>query len=296
MKVVTIINQKGGVGKTTVCRHLSAMLTEAGYRVLCLDMDPQQNLDTYFGVALSPLDTDTPTLYHVLTGACSLKDAIVSTPDGDIVRADNRMYSFSGNPLISIHEARALSEDVRGTYNLVQENLRKQMDPETDDRHVLSRALRSVENEYDWVLLDTNPNLGYLSLLSLLSARVVYTLIPSFCEESSRQSILELYNTIDSIQANDFQQKIKIVGILISRYENNRISKKYAGYLKKMAKDMDTIVFESMIPKSVVVQESMAFRQSIFKRSKKQTISLIEGYHAFFEEFLRRMEEISEDN
>ena len=66
MRIVPIVNQKGGVGKTTVCRHLMKLLTESGYRVLAVDMDAQRNLDTYLGCDINYSDSETLSMYHVL--------------------------------------------------------------------------------------------------------------------------------------------------------------------------------------------------------------------------------------
>ena len=293
MRVIPVINQKGGVGKTTVCRNLSKLLVEKGYRVLILDMDPQKNIDIYFGVSVDPMDTESITMNHVLRGLASLKSAIIHTDQGDIVRADTRMYGFNGNQLITMEDVPKYMDDPQGLYEHVMANYRRQMDPKTDDRHILQRELKTIENDYDYILVDTNPDLGFLTTLTLLSNTIVYLLIPAFAEESSRQSILALYNTIETIMANDLRQQIVISGILLSRYENNRISRKYVSYLTRMAEGMGTIVFKTKIPKSCLVQESMAFGQSIFSRKNKANI--FDGYQEFCDEFIARMDEIAED-
>ena len=198
MKIVPVVNQKGGVGKTTVCRHLMKMLSERDFRVLAIDMDAQRNLDVYLGCDIDYNDLNTLNMYHVLRQEASLKDAIVHTEDGsgDIVRADNRMYSFTGKPLVTLEEYFSFKGNPVGLYDHISKNVEALSDNTSGERTILRRALLEVEEDYDFVLIDTNPDLGYLTTLSLLSGEEIYPLIPAFAEESSLQSLLALYDTI----------------------------------------------------------------------------------------------------
>lgn len=285
--IISIANQKGGVGKTTVCRSLAAMLKEDGKRVLCVDLDPQQNLSINFGVVENRFDEETPSVYHILMDQVEIEDAIIETPDCDVIRSDYRLYRYTSSPLLTEEDFLKYEGDPEGMYHFVKENFEKQKSPLTDDRHKLGRALAKVSDRYDYILIDNNPNLSDLFCESLFSSSHTKLLIPVFSEESSKESLIALHNTVETLLANDLSQKISIVGILISRYEKNNISKHYLGYLEKIAEAMDTKLFEAKIPKSVLVPESMAFRQSIFEQAKKAPV--IDGYRAFYQEFKERM-------
>lgn len=288
--IISIANQKGGVGKTTVCRSLATLMSEDNKKVLCVDLDPQQNLSFHFGIVKNRFDEKTPSIYHVLMGQTDIKDAIISTPECDIVRSDYRLYRYTSAPLLTEEDFLRFKGDPKGMYRWVEENYKRQQSPKTDDRHRLCRALSKVSDQYDYILIDNNPNLSDLFCESLFSSSHTKLLIPVFSEESSKESLIALNNTIETLLANDLSQKISIIGILVSRYEKNNVSKHYLKYLEKIARSMGTELFDTKIPKSVIVQESMAFKKSIFRQAKKAPI--LDGYRAFYEEFKKRMEQI----
>ena len=292
MKIVPIVNQKGGVGKTTVCRHLMKMLTEQGSRVLAIDMDAQRNLDIYLGVDLPWNDKTSINMYHVLRNEASIHEAIIHTEDGDIARADNRMYGFMGNPLITVNEALSLKDTPDALYKHVIDNLSFPLNPNTHDRTILMRALNDVKNDYDFVLIDTNPDLGFLTTLSLLSGSLVYPLIPAFAERSSLHSIMALNDTLSTIEANDFSTTIKVVGILISKFERTSNENLMLEQISEYADEMETTLFHSKIPKSVIVAEGMTMSTSAFERQKDSRVEI--AYREFCKEFLSRMSVLSD--
>lgn len=287
MKIIPVVNQKGGVGKTTVCRHLMKMLTGLNYRVLAIDMDAQRNLDMYLGKAIPWNDKATINMYHVLRKEASIRDAIIHTDDGDLARADNRMYGFMGNPLITLEEARLLKNDPENLYKHVIANLERQTNPSTYDRSILQLALSEVKDEYDFVLIDTNPDLGFLTTLSLLSGTRVYPLIPAFAERSSLESIIALHDTLSTIEENDFSTSFDIVGILISKYERTGNENWILGDMADFASQIGTSLFETKIPKSVTTAESMTISKSLFERKNNKRI--VEAYRKFCQEFIERI-------
>ena len=121
-----------------------------------------------------------------------------------------------------------------------------------------------------------------------MAAPITNILIPAFPEESSRQAVIALADTIETLLANDFSQQINILGILIAKYERNNISGKYLKFFSQLAENMDTILFKTLIPKSVIVSEAIALKQSIFERRKNAPI--IDKYNEFCDEFLQRLE------
>ena len=289
--VVSIVNQKGGVGKTTVCRNLAYLLSKYGNKILLIDFDPQESLSLYTGAIKKRFDEDTPSMYHVLSGELHIEDAIIHMEEFDLVRSDYRLYSYSGTPLITENRAKELLGNPEAMYKHIVDALEQKSNPETDDRHKLSREVARIADLYDFILIDVNPNLGPLTVLGLLAAPVTNVLIPAFPEESSRQSVFALADTIETLLANDFEQQINILGILIARYEKNNISKKYLEFFNQLAENMGTILFKTLIPKSVLVPESIALKQTIFDR--KNSSPIIDRYEEFYKEFLQRIDELN---
>lgn len=292
-QVIAIVNQKGGVGKTTVCRTLANMLSKYG-RVLAIDFDPQETLSISLGATKDKFDEESPSMYHVLAGELHIEDAIINLNDFDIVRSDYRLYSYSGTPLITKDIALEFKGQPEKMYNYIMENIAKSENPKTDDRHKLSREISRIDNLYDYILIDVNPNLGPLTILGLMAAPITNILIPAFPEESSRQAVIALADTIETLLANDFSQQINILGILIAKYERNNISGKYLKFFSQLAENMDTILFKTLIPKSVIVSEAIALKQSIFERRKSAPI--IDKYNEFCDEFLQRLEYFKNNN
>ena len=293
MRIVPIVNQKGGVGKTTVCRHLMKLLTESGYRVLAVDMDAPRNLDPYLGCDINYSDSETLSMYHVLRQETSIKNVIVHTEDGsgDIARADNRMYSFTGKPMITYEEYLSFEGDTQGLLNHLLNRAQSISDNNTGERTILRRALEEIKDDYDYVLIDTNPDLGYLTTLSLLSGTEIYPLIPAFAEESSLQSLYALYDTISTLLLHDYRTNIKIVGVLISKYERTNNEDMLLEDITSFSRDRGFPVFDTKLPKTIAVAEGMATASDAFSRRKNSPLET--AYRNFCAEFLNRMNVIS---
>ena len=291
MKTVAIVNQKGGVGKTTVCRTLSHMLAQNNKRVLVIDVDPQQTLSLSLGVVKNRFDEQTPSMYHVLTGELPIEQAIINISNNlSIIRSDYRLYSYNGKPLISMEDVSAFDGDPTGLYNYIMNGYKNQLDPDSDDRHRIRRELSRIsEYGFDYVIFDTSPDLGWLLTSVLLASPIVNIIIPAFAEESSREAILALNRSIKTIMANDLSQKINILGVLISKYENNNLSKNYLKFMAQTANAMGTTLFNTIIPKSHAVPEAMALKMDLFEGRK---VRVLDAYKDFYNEFLNRIENI----
>ena len=145
-------------------------------------------------------------------------------------------------------------------------------DPMQDDTHRLERELKRMaeQDRFDYVIVDSNPDLGYLTTLSLLCWPELKVVIPAFAEESSREAILELYDTIRVLERQDFNRRIEILGFLLTRYENVRIHRHYEKFMQRMAKKMNTRVFSTHIRKCVAVPEAMASKQDICRMPSRR--------------------------
>ena len=288
-KVITIANQKGGVGKTLTATCMATLLYEKKYRVLTISLDPQRNFDLVAcdaksgeKVAIKRLDIDTISMLHVLQGTASFNEAIVKTQMGDLARASSQLYQWSGEQIISKKQYEA----VRDNY----EELKKLLDDKIlhgeENTKVLHNRLESIKDAYDYIIIDTNPSLTLLTLNSLYAAD--YVIIPAFSEETSIEAITELYDTIKSINYYNSWRNIKILGILMTKC-NMRTNAycHYVEYFQMLAERIGTRVFETKIRQSVRASEYIEYGQDLihYDPSSKTT----EDYRAFVAEFERIM-------
>ena len=182
-KRIVIANQKGGVGKTTTAVNLAAALFARGQRVLLCDFDPQGNATSGMGVDKGRAY---PTVYDVIIGEAEAKQAIVHTKYGDVLPA-NKALAGAGIELVRM-----------------------------DDREfLLSRALDSVEAEYDYIFIDCPPSLELLTLNGLVAARSV--LIPVQCEYFALEGLSDLMNTLRLVKRR-LNPDISIEGVLLTMY------------------------------------------------------------------------------
>ena len=291
MEVLLFILQKGGVGKTTSAAALASVLTQVHRkRVLLVSMDPQRNLDMICGAPIQR-GSEQPSMYDVLRGDRRLEEVLVPTPIGMLAPASNLMYQWTGTPLLSLEEYRSLRDDPRALLAQLQARYAQVTDPAQDDTHRLERELQDMaaQNRFDYVIVDSNPDLGYLTTLSLLCWPALKVIIPAFAVEASREAILELYDTIRVLERQDFNRSIQILGFLLTRYENVRIHRHYEKFMQRMAKKMNTRVFKTHIRKCVAVPEAMASKQDIWSYARTSTAA--QDYAAWTDEILGLLRE-----
>jgi chromosome partitioning protein len=227
-RVFAIANQKGGVGKTTTAINLAASLAANDVRVLVIDSDPQGNATTGLGIAKN---TDRPSLYHVLLGDASPKDAIAHT-------------EFEGLDLISADK------------NLVGANLELVDIPNREFR--LRSRIAEIREDYGFIIVDCPPALDLLTLNALLAADSV--LVPIQCEFFALEGISELMDTIDRVRES-FGHPLKVEGILLTMYdERTNLARQVAADLKEFFGDE---VFTTVIPRSIRLAEAPSFGKPI---------------------------------
>lgn len=286
--VITVVNQKGGVAKTTTLSALAYILTQRGYKVLSIDLDPQRNLDMLAGkdVAIPINDLKTPSMLQVLNREATLKDIIVHTDLGDLARASSQLSSWTGRPVLTRSEFSSL----KTTPDKLIQHLEERM-AESDFSQELAKIIPSVQSDYDYILIDTNPSLTLLTLNGLYAAD--YVLIPAFPEESSREAVIELWNTIQGILYYNPGKYLAISGILLTRV--NMQTNLFSGYLNrfmKIAKNMETIVFDTKIRSSIAAAECMGRHENIMKYQKDS--STAKCYMTFADEFIQRIQKMEE--
>jgi chromosome partitioning protein len=227
-RVISIANQKGGVGKTTTAINLAAALAASELKVLLIDSDPQGNSTTGVGVEKSQ---DSKTLYNILLGDTNLRDAITPT-------------QFEGLSLLPADQ------------NLVATNL-DLVDSE-DREQRLKNALADVRHEYQYILIDCPPALDLLTLNALVASDAV--LIPIQCEFFALEGISQLMDTVDRVR-DVFNPDLRIEGVLLTMYDDRtNLTRQVEADLREF---FENEVFKTVIPRSIRLAEAPSFGKSI---------------------------------
>jgi len=254
MKVISISNVKGGVGKTTTAAVLSAGLTAKGYKVLMIDSDPQTNLTMCF--RQEPPD-EAPSLYHVYSEGKRLDEVKeIIKPGLDLVIGDFELC----NADMQFLKAGRLK--------------------------MLSKAFKNLEKGYDVVVIDTPPNLGILSLNAFLVSD--YIVVPMAADSFSLKGIRLLKQTLDEVQ-EETEKDISITGLLLTKYsDRTNVAKLLENSIQSAAELLNTKVFDSRIRQATVLQESQIAKIDLLEYAPKAPVSA--DYRAFINELLERIE------
>jgi chromosome partitioning protein len=229
--IIAIANEKGGTGKTTLAVNLAAALAIRGMKTLLIDMDPQGNAS----YILSKVTDDDPAMYSVLTDKDITLDAVIqpTTTEHLAIAPSN------------LHLAGA---EIQLATLLGRENaLKRKLAPELVDR-------------YDFVLIDTSPSLGLLTINALNAAN--HALIPVSCDFLSLVGLTLLFDTIRLCQ-EQLGSHVRILGLVANRYD--RREKVSAEVLNALKRQFNTLLFETVIRVNVRLKEAPSYRQSIYE-------------------------------
>lgn len=248
-KIICIANQKGGVGKSTTAHILGIGLTGRRHRVLFIDLDPQGNI-TY----LTAADASRPTSYELITGKAAITEAIQTTAQGDIIPA------IDGLSAIDIEQ------------------------PKPGREYRLKEALKPIMGKYDFIIIDTPPALGILTINALTASQSL--IIPTHADIFGLQGIGRLYNTIETVRTH-CNQGLTIKGILLTRYSQRAIlSRDIAESIEATAKQINTFVYKATIRECIAIKEAQASQKDIFTYAPKSNAAI--DYLAFIAEFIKR--------
>ena len=250
-KVVAVVNQKGGVGKTTTVVNLAAALVEKKYKILIVDIDPQGNATSGCGVLKNQTKS---TIYDILVNQATIKDAIVTAEHEkiDIVPAN---MNLAGTEV-----------------ELVNTKQRE---------FILKNQLNTVLEEYDYIFIDCPPAVNILTINSLTAADSV--LIPMQCEYYALEGLSQLVQTIGLVKKNT-NPKLFLEGILFTMYDNR--TNLSAQVVKEVKTHFNNTVYDTKITRSVRLSEAPSFGMSCLCYDSKAKGA--EQYRALAKEFIER--------
>lgn len=230
-KVLAFANQKGGVAKTTTTLNLGVAFQEMGHRVLAVDMDPQGNLTMSLG--LNP-DAVRPSMFDVLVNQVSIEDAMfrqeldVAVSSIDLAAAEIALSSLIGR------------------------------------ERALSKALMPVRDRYDFIMIDTPPSLGLLTVNALTASDAV--IVPVQCEYLSLRGLAQLERTLELVRDN-LNPTVHIAGILPTMYDSRTMHGREA--VEVLRNSFGDMVYESVIKKTIRFAEAPVKGESVLKYAPK---------------------------
>lgn len=227
-RIISIVNQKGGVGKTTTAVNLASYLADMGQRVLLVDIDPQGNASSGLGIDYKQLPKG---MYEVLIDP--------ALPLRDIVRAIGER----------LHVAPSTPDLAGASVELVNHPQRE---------YVLRENLKDIEPYYDYILIDNPPSLGLLTINSLAAAREI--LIPVQCEYYALEGLGQLLHTIDLIKQH-VNPELEILGAVMTMYDGR--SKLSEAVFSELYQFFPKKIFRSVIPRNVRLAEAPSHGKSI---------------------------------
>lgn len=246
--IYTVATQKGGVGKTTTAAALWAGLSLKGYKCLAIDLDPQCNLSFTAGA-----DTTRKTALSLLTGEAPAEETIQQTAAGDIIPASK-----------SLAGADAFITDTGKEYRLKE-------------------ALEPIQARYDYIVIDTPPALGILTVNALTACNSV--IVPAQADIFSLEGIGQLQATIDPVRKY-CNPTLHIEGLLLTRYNaRTALSRDVSEIMQQLAQKLGTKVFNTTIREGIAVKEAQISQRTIFDYAPKAKVT--DDYRAFIEEILK---------
>lgn len=251
MRIISLVNQKGGVGKTTTTNNLGASLVKAGKRVLLIDLDPQANLSYSLGVR----GEDYKSVYEVLRGTAKLKDIILTHKNGVDLAPSH--INLSG----------------------VELELASQVGRE----QILKDALKGVADNYDYILIDCAPSLGIITLNALVASKEVF--IPVQTEVLALQGMSKLLSTIKLVRER-LNPELEVTGVIGTMYDSRK--KLSEEVIANLEEHFSGKLFKTLIRSNVSLAESPSSGVDII--SYKADSYGAKDYQALAEEVIKQEE------
>ena len=256
MQIISVINQKGGVGKTTTVINLAAGLSQQNKKILVIDLDPQGNATT--GLGLSNMENSSDTIYGVLNGTKEVFDVIKKT------QFENLDLVTSNVDLSGLEVETA--DDVNRAFIL---------------KYKLASYLNNSRGSYDYILIDCPPSLSLLTVMALVCSDSL--LVPLQTEFFALEGLTQLMKTIERIKIN-LNPDLKIRGILLTMYDKRN---KLSSQVEKEARDyFNEKVYSTVIPRNVRLSEAPSHGMPVLIYDKSCPGS--KSYYSFTDEFINQ--------
>ena len=256
MQIISVINQKGGVGKTTTVINLAAGLSQQNKKIVVIDLDPQGNATT--GLGLSNMENSSDTIYGVLNGTKEVFDVIKKT------QFENLDLVTSNVDLSGLEVETA--DDVNRAFIL---------------KYKLASYLNNSRGSYDYILIDCPPSLSLLTVMALVCSDSL--LVPLQTEFFALEGLTQLMKTIERIKIN-LNPDLKIRGILLTMYDKRN---KLSSQVEKEARDyFNEKVYSTVIPRNVRLSEAPSHGMPVLIYDKSCPGS--KSYFSFTDEFINQ--------
>lgn len=227
-KIISVANQKGGVGKTTTTINLSAALAEKGKKILIIDIDPQGNTSSGFGVDKNQKDN---TVYELILGYCPINEAI-------------------------IHEVVSGIDLIPSNVNLAGAEI--ELIDKTHKEAILKKELDYVRDDYDFIMIDCPPSLNVLTVNAMVASDTV--LVPIQCEFYALEGLSQLIHTINLVRER-LNRRLDIEGIVFTMYDSRtNLSQQVVENVKA---HVTQHIYETMIPRNVRLAEAPSYGEPI---------------------------------